>query len=91
MDVLRPHALAPEVHGRVLVAVVAFERIVGLQAGPFMPRQFQPLLGELRQDAQLDLSFWCRSVGKFALEPESASGLPSTASDNQVCHAEDVR
>lgn len=56
-----------------------------------MPRQFQPLLGELRQDAQLDLSFWCRSVGKFALEPESASGLPSTASDNQVCHAEDVR
>ena len=44
MHVLRAHALPREVHGFVVVAVAAFQRIVRLEARPFVPRQLEPLV-----------------------------------------------
>jgi len=43
MHVLRPLTLACEVHGVVVVAVSAFQGIVGFQARPFVLRQLQAL------------------------------------------------
>ena len=43
MHVLRAHALAREVHVFVVVAVAALQRVVRLEASPFVLRQFEPL------------------------------------------------
>ncbi|MNT24483.1 hypothetical protein D3C72_1599570 [compost metagenome] len=58
MHVLRAHALAREVHVFVVVAVAAFQRIVRLEARPFVLGQFQPFVDEFfaRVDGAEDLA-----------------------------------
>src|SRR6185436_15753318 len=58
MHGLCAHALPREVHGLVVVAVAALERVVGLEARPFVARELQPLALELlgRVDGAEDLA-----------------------------------
>ena len=58
VHVLRAHALAREVHRLVVVAVAALERVVGLEARPFVLRELEALVAELllRVDGAEDLA-----------------------------------